>query len=76
MTFQPESAMLVQEYLPEMTPSQLFVTYAGGLSTVGGVSLVIFMSSGVCLCKQLYHLGYFESHQNDLNLQKLQTVSV
>ncbi|XP_045171660.2 solute carrier family 28 member 3-like isoform X1 [Mercenaria mercenaria] len=43
----PESAMLVQEYLPEMTPSQLFVTYAGGLSTVGGVALVIFMSSGV-----------------------------
>ncbi|XP_045171661.2 solute carrier family 28 member 3-like isoform X2 [Mercenaria mercenaria] len=45
--FGPESAMLVQEYLPEMTPSQLFVTYAGGLSTVGGVALVIFMSSGV-----------------------------
>ncbi|KAL4224165.1 hypothetical protein ACF0H5_017618 [Mactra antiquata] len=43
----PESALLVQEYLPEMTPSQLFVTYAGGLSTVGGVALVIFMASGV-----------------------------
>ncbi|XP_053375870.1 solute carrier family 28 member 3-like isoform X1 [Mercenaria mercenaria] len=43
----PESVMLIQEYLPEMTPSQLFVTYAGGMATVGGVSLVIFMSSGV-----------------------------
>ncbi|XP_045173475.2 solute carrier family 28 member 3-like [Mercenaria mercenaria] len=43
----PESVMLIQEYLPDMTPSQLFVTYAGGMATVGGVSLVIFMSSGV-----------------------------
>ncbi|XP_060561577.1 solute carrier family 28 member 3-like [Ruditapes philippinarum] len=43
----PESVMLIQEYLPEMTPSQLFVTYAGGMATVGGLSLVIFMSSGV-----------------------------
>lgn len=39
--------MLVQEYIADMTPSQLFVTYAGALSTVGGVSLVIFMSTGV-----------------------------
>jgi nucleoside permease NupC len=45
--FKPESVMLIQEYLPEMTPSQLFVTYAGGMATVGGLSLVIFMSSGV-----------------------------
>jgi len=44
---QPESAMLIQEYIADMTPSQLFVTYAGGLSTVGGTALVIFMSSGV-----------------------------
>lgn len=44
---QPESAMLIQEYITDMTPSQLFVTYAGGLSTVGGVALVIFMTSGV-----------------------------
>ncbi|KAL4224356.1 hypothetical protein ACF0H5_017810 [Mactra antiquata] len=43
----PESIMLVQDYLPEMTPSQLFVTYAGGLSTVSGVALVIFVTSGV-----------------------------
>ncbi|XP_052798136.1 solute carrier family 28 member 3-like [Mya arenaria] len=43
----PESAMLIQEYIADMTPSQLFLTYAGGLSTVGGTSLVIFMSSGV-----------------------------
>ncbi|KAL4223564.1 hypothetical protein ACF0H5_017034 [Mactra antiquata] len=43
----PESAMLIQEYICDMTPSQLFVTYAGGLSTVGGVALVIFMTSGV-----------------------------
>lgn len=43
----PESAMLIQEYIEDMTPSQLFVTYAGGLATVGGVSLVIFMGSGV-----------------------------
>lgn len=42
--------MLVQEYIADMTPSQLFVTYAGALSTVGGVSLVIFMSTGVILC--------------------------
>ncbi len=39
--------MLVQEYVADMTPSQFFVTYAGGLSTVGGVSLIIFMASGV-----------------------------
>ncbi|XP_060586075.1 solute carrier family 28 member 3-like [Ruditapes philippinarum] len=43
----PESAMLVQEYLHEMTPSQLFATYAGALSTVGGTSLVVFMASGI-----------------------------
>ncbi|WAR01097.1 S28A3-like protein [Mya arenaria] len=43
----PESAMLIQEYIADMTPSELFVTYAGGLSTVGGTALVIFMASGV-----------------------------
>ncbi|XP_052230287.1 solute carrier family 28 member 3-like [Dreissena polymorpha] len=43
----PESALLIQEYIADMTPSQLFVTYASGLSTVGGTSLIIFMSSGV-----------------------------
>jgi nucleoside permease NupC len=46
--------MLVQEYLHEMTPSQLFATYAGALSTVGGTSLVVFMASGVFI--NLYHI--------------------
>ena len=39
--------MFVQEYLIGMTPSQLFITYAGALSTVGGVALVMFMATGV-----------------------------
>ena len=58
--------MFINEYIADMTPSQLFVTYAGGMSTVGGTSLIIFMASGVGLiyaaivlanqCQFLYHM--------------------